>query len=435
MVGKGELGSLHPHCLISCGLFGLLGGNHQTLFEEGLHGFLQRYGQNSHKVEALWNKIPSPNKTIPNKGVRFYPRNYVLNATPGSFPGRFPDRILQIMLDACQLIRPSMTLDDLGGGSVFTGTLAVLHTHLHMEEGQHPFIDSMRGISTDQRASQHDKNLPTKDRRKNKHKTKSEVCKRNQSIQHQDVVIRHHNKKAKAAASAFVAPDVDFNEDRLIRVDPNESKTEVRQELLKLMDENWSPRLETYDENQCNQLTNQVRSGLILSEVIIKQRKYYALHGTMIDPLGSSWVKVDGHQGILTAATTLKEKAGMFKDVTLLVNDCFVWLNYCISGVIRRMQIKCGKNGKPGIIPEGTWIYLAVVDTNSVYYNNLTTFTGKSGTCIENHAMYAIHRDGPFVIPSYWVKFQYFANEKIKIVKHDGYTPPNPEDLADLVTS
>jgi hypothetical protein len=181
--------------------------------------------------------------------------------------------------------------------------------------------------------------------------------------------------------------------------------------------------------------TQQVlRDGLILSEAILQFGQHCALSGTLTHPLGPEWKKINGHQGIVVAAKTLQERAGVFPGVKLKKHDTANWFALCLEGVINRVRIKHWGHDTP--IPDGAIIFMAIVHTESVCCQNLETFGEHAFGCRPNHAMCAIHNGGPFVIPSQWVKFEH-CRGIAPTLEMLPYTQPNVtgEDFVDAVFS
>jgi hypothetical protein len=430
-VGTGQLGYLHPQCLIASGLFGLFDTATQTRFENGFREFLEKRARKYILLKALYNTIPSPVATRPNKDADFNPTRY----TPNGVPQSFSEGIMQIILTACQLISSSTTLDDLDSGRTFNGTLRGLWNTMYMED-KYPFIDEMRGITQAKRTE-------TKEVHAAFNETQPEYkgAHDKERINSREIAKRRRIKHeiANLVAGTFQVSDQEFDSDRLLMADPNFDHTDQAKALFRIelgIDENWTPREEAnYNAAMRASLTHQVvHKGLILSEAILQFGQHYALHGTLTHPLGPMWKKINGHQGILVAAKTLQERAGMFPDVELKKLDTCVWFTLCLKGVINRTRIK--NWGKTNPIPEGTIIYVALIHTESVYYQTLETFAHPRMGCAPHHEMYAIHNCGPFVIPSQWVKFVYHKDIAPTFEKLP-YTQPNvtSEDFVDVVFS
>jgi hypothetical protein len=86
----------------------------------------------------------------------------------------------------------------------------------------------------------------------------------------------------------------------------------------------------------------------------------------------------------MVAAKTLQERAGVFPDVKLKTHDTANWFACCYEGVINRIRVKHWGYHTP--IPDGTIIFMAIIETESVCYQNLETFGDGCFGCAPNHA-------------------------------------------------
>jgi hypothetical protein len=301
-------------------------------------------------------------------------------------------------------------------------------------EDPHPFIDEMRGVTqakrTATREEHADSNETQPDRKGafDQEKINARAVAKRRRIQ-LDIAI--------VLAGTFQASDNELDCDRMLMDDPNkrtdQAKTLFRNELG--IDENWTPREAKCNDQMRDRFAQQVlRDGLILSEAILKHGLCCALSGTLTHPLGSEWKKINGHQGVMVAAKTLQERAGVFPGVQLKKHDAANWFTCCYEGVINRIRVKHWGNDTP--IPDGAIIFMAVVHAESVCYQNLEMFGEHAFGCNPNHAMCAIHNGGPFVIPSHWVKFEHRQGIAPALDKLP-YTQPNVtgEDFVDVVFS
>ena len=408
-VGTGLLGSLHPQCFLAIGLFGLFDHKTQIKFEKGFRGFIEKQAQNYPLVERVYSVIPSPAKTRPNKEVDFNPTRYAPNGVPQSFS----NNILQIILTACQRINSKTSLADLRGGGTFTGTLRGLWNTLYVRE-RRPFIEEMRGVPLKVRESV----LAERTVNDAGQKRNGAYSLGNKRVQKN---ARHPKVQQELAQvsvlASFQTSKQVFDQDRIIMDDPNDRDDDAKDDFQKELriDENWSPRYDAgYDAGIIARLTEQVlKDGLIPSEAVLQQGQHYALHATLTNPLGPEWKKVNGKVGILVATKTLQERAGMFPGEKLKTHDTCLWFTLCIKGVINRIRVKHW--GRASRIPEGMVIYMAVIDTESVYYQKLRTFAISNIGCPTFHAMSAIHTGGPYVIPSHWVKIKYHPTEQLTL--------------------
>lgn len=430
-VGTGPLGDLHPQCLLAIGLFGLFDTATQTRFENGFRDFLQKRTRRYLLLQSLYDTIPSPATTRPNKDADFNPTRYTSNGTPQYFP----NGIMQIILTACKRICSTTTLADLDGGRTFNGTLWGLWNTIHQED-DHPFIDEMRGLSLAARTVAREGHAIFYD----SHQAEEYYAERRpelSSTRKKGKRRRIRHEIGQFVANSYEASTEVFQEGNILMTNPNNGKTQgakAHAQKLFRIDENWTPREGKYNSVLEGRLTTQVRGGLIVSEAIIQRGQHYAMSFTLTHPLGPGWKKVNGHQGILVSATTLKERGGMFQDREMKKLDTHVWQLVCFEGGVNHIRTKHWGQLTP--IPEGTEIFVALTHPESVYYTNLVSFGTPRRGFAPNHAMFALHANGPFVIPNWWVKFVYHRNTA-PIFKLLPYTQPNVSgaDLDDLVLS
>jgi hypothetical protein len=81
-------------------------------------------------------------------------------------------------------------------------------------------------------------------------------------------------------------------------IDNANSRTEEKKTLFRNtfgIDKDWMPREGVYDDQGMSAIAKQVREGLILSETILKSGKYYALHATLTNPLGTEFKLVNDY--------------------------------------------------------------------------------------------------------------------------------------------
>jgi hypothetical protein len=99
-----------------------------------------------------------------------------------------------------------------------------------------------------------------------------------------------------------------FDRNRILNDNVND-RTEEEKDLFRREKSsiygNWVPRPNVYPEAWIGTLRRAVLGGLILSEALIMDAYYYALHATFTYPLGSEWKTVNGYYGMLVAAKIL----------------------------------------------------------------------------------------------------------------------------------
>jgi hypothetical protein len=214
------LGLLHPQCLLAVGLFGLFDTATQTRFENGFREFLEKRTRGSITLKSFCHTIPSPAATLPNKDAAFNPAR----CAPNRMPQSFPDRIMQIVLTACQQISSPTTLDDLDSGRTLNGTLRGLWLTLCSEDPC-PFIDEMRGVAQAKRTAIREEHAVFNETQSD-HKGAFD-----QEKQNTQKVAKHRQIKhdiAMVVAGTFQASDDEFDLDRLLMDDPNDRTDQAK---------------------------------------------------------------------------------------------------------------------------------------------------------------------------------------------------------------
>jgi hypothetical protein len=402
----------------------------QAHFETKLLEFLLRFVQEFPTVKSLLKLIPKVTAvpiTRPNL-VAFKPTNYLpANRT---VPAMYSSDITQVILTAMKEIKRQATLayiDQKSFGGTYTSFYIAANSQRSVPSTF--FVDELRGVSVvlrDGRRALYAENPPQRN-----YKPMTNAMKERNNIRRNAKGIRGRSDIALGLAKAFACSNQPFDLSKVLEQDPNNLQDNLKNAFKDELgiDENWLPRDGVYVDRHKKvediamklNIARDVRSGLIVSEAILKGATKYASHMSLTHPYDMKLVNC--HPGILVAAKTLQEKTDLFEGIKLKKFDTHVWVT--MAWLVGFEHIRIKHYGHSGVLPLDLKIYANIFYPDNVYYKKLKCHFMKNIYCVRNHAMSA--RIPEMAIGNVWLELTWRGQGVAPEIDTIKWNPPTVE--------